>query len=488
MKNENKSWNRPGLIAILALSAAAILSSWGDTGPAIPEHNPVILKEGQTNLTITGQEEQLSADYEVWINNVKATVYVARVQDPPWEKERTKLDFGGNYSFTSFDISGPVEIRIHSANKLLASTVFRPDNKSVKHLVKDEHEITFTIDRPVKLSIEPDGKNGPLLLFANPVDEFIPDKTDKNLIYFGPGIHRPDSALIRVRDNQTLYLAEGAIVKAGVIVTGNNVTICGRGILCGNDFVWGKGAPNMLLVRGNNVVIKDIIIRGGATWTMPVRNCHDITIDNIKILGGRAQNDDGINPVNAQRVLIKNCFIRTDDDCIALKGMQSPPATNNVEQITVENSILWCDRARIFLLGHESRAPYMRDLKFKNIDIIHFSMTAFLLEPGEEMKLEDAVFENFRINGEGQKELIRLRPTINQYMRTKVPGHINNITFKNISVEGKEGPYTIQLIGADEEHNVSGITLSGISILGKKIRKDSRNLLIDKYVYGLKIQ
>ena len=130
----------------------------------------------------------------------------------------------------------------------------------------------------------------------------------------------------------------------------------------------------------------------------------------------------------------------------------------------------------------------MRDLEFKNIDIIHFSMTAFLLEPGEEMKLEDAVFENFRIHGEGQKELIRLRPTINQYMRTKVPGHINNIAFKNISVEGKEGPYTIQLIGADEEHNVSGITLSGISILGKKIRKDSRNLLIDKYVYGLKMQ
>jgi hypothetical protein len=35
---------------------------------------------------------------------------------------------------------------------------------------------------------------------------------------------------------------------------------------------------------------------------------------------------------------------------------------DNVEYITVENCLLWGDRARIFLLGHESRAPYMRHM------------------------------------------------------------------------------------------------------------------------------
>ena len=43
------------------------------------------------------------------------------------------------------------------------------------------------------------------------------------------------------------------------------------------------------------------------------------------------------------------------------RGWISAP-NNNVENITVENCILWCDRARIFLLGHESRAPFMRDI------------------------------------------------------------------------------------------------------------------------------
>ena len=434
------------------------------------------------------QEEPLSQDYEVWVNGKKLTVYIARVQDVPWEKERTKLDFGGNYSFTSFSISKPVEVKIHASNKTLDKTVFRPGNAKVRRLVKTDHEITFIIDKPTKLSIEPDGKKAPLLLFANAGEEFVPDKSNKNVIYFGPGIHKPDSAIIRVRDNQTLYLSEGAIVKAGVILSGNNATVCGRGILDGNEFVWGKDARNMIAISGSNVIVKDIIIRGSASWTMPIRNCHNVVVDNVKILGGRAQNDDGINPCNAQDITIKNCFIRTDDDCLALKGMQSPPNARNVERITVENTILWCDRARIFLLGHESRAEYMRDLIFKNIDIIHFSMTAFLLEPGEEMKLENVLFENLRIDGEGQKELIRLKPTINQYMHTKAPGNIRNVTFKNIAVTGAEGKYSIQLTGADEKHIVSGVTFSDFSILGNKLKTGSKSLQIDNFVEKISIK
>jgi len=101
------------------------------------------------------------------------------------------------------------------------------------------------------------------------------------------------------------------------------------------------------------------------------------------------------------------------------------------------------------------------------------------------MKLQNVQFENFRINGEGQKELIRLRPTINQYMRTKVPGYINNITFKKITVTGKEGPYKIQLMGADEKHNVTGVTLSDVSILGNKIKTGSQYLQIENWVNDL---
>lgn len=484
MKNNlnNKSFKPMRTIAFVLSSIIFFLIGSHSTASCFKE------KEETGYLKLL-QDEPLSQDYEVFVNGKPTVVYIARVQDVPWEPSKTKLDFGGNYSFTSFDIIGAAEVRIVSKNKSLAKTIIRPDNARVKKVSLKENEITFSIDKPIHLSIEPDGKKGPLLLFANAKENFVPDKNDPNVIWFGPGIHKPDSMLVRVRDNQTLYLEEGAIVKAGVIVQGNNAKILGRGIIDGNEFVWGKGAKNLILVRGNNVTVKDVILRGGATWSMPLRNCSKIEIENIKILGGRAQNDDGINPCNATDVHINNCFIRTDDDCIALKGMQNPPFTKNVENIVVENSILWCDRARIFLLGHESRAEYMRNLTFRNIDILHFSMTAFLLEPGEEMKLQDAVFENFRINGEPKsRELLRLKPTINQYMRNKVPGHISNITFKNIKLTGAENGYKMQLSGADEKHDVKGIKFQNVTINGQKIKEGSSYLEKGDFVSGVEFK
>ncbi|WP_294081958.1 glycosyl hydrolase family 28 protein [Proteiniphilum sp. UBA5384] len=468
------------LYLFLCLSLSVGLSGCDANGPTFPEY----IGGGEEPDEPSTDNPEL--DYKVWINGMEVTVYEARVQDSPFTKEETNRDFGGNYAFVSFDVDTPVEVKIESGNRSLSNTVLRPLEENVSELNKSNSSLSFKITRPMQLIVEPDGKKAPLLLFANPVEDFIPDVNDPNLIYYGPGEHHPDDALITLKSNQTLYIDEGAVVHAGVSIQGDNITVRGRGIICGNEFIWREYVRNLILVNSsNNVVVKDVILRGGATWSMVIRRSKNITVDNIKVVGGRVQNDDGINPVNSQDVHIKNCFIRTDDDCIAVKGVHAN--TLNVERITVEDCVLWCDRARIFLLGHESRAAYMRDLKFKNIDIVHFTMTPLLLEPGENMRLENVTFEDIRINGEGQDELIRLKPTVNQYMETEVPGYINDVTFKNISVTGKPGPYKIQVMGADESHNVQNVNINDVYILGREVDKNYDYFEIGNYVYDFNI-
>jgi polygalacturonase len=198
------------------------------------------------------------------------------------------------------------------------------------------------------------------------------------------------------------------------------------------------------------------------------------------------QNDDGINPCNSQDVLITDCFIRSDDDCVAMKGLELRGPESNVERVTVENCTLWGDRARIFLLGHESRAPFMRAITLRNLDIIHFSMTPFLFEPGEEMRLEDMTVENIRIHGEGQNELIRLKPVVNQYMRNKVPGYIRDVRFRNLTVSGKPGTYRVQIIGADEKHDVHGVAFDNVELSGEKLGADSARLQVGQPVDGIR--
>ena len=423
--------------------------------------------------------EVLSADYEVQAAGQKVDVYLARVLDPPFAGKQ--WDYGGSYSFANFDMSGPVAIRIVS-KRSLRNMVIRPQSPGIQTTLLDDHTLSLALDKPRKLSLEPDGRNGPLLLFANPLETNTPKPGDEGVIYFGPGVHKPEKIVLQSK--QILYLAGGAVVKAEVIAEGNNIRICGRGILDGSDWEWRKGpVGNLIAIRNStDVEVNGITLRGSSHWTIVPKNCQRLTIRNVKVCNSRVQNDDGINPCNSQDVLITDCFIRSDDDCVALKGLDFNGPNSNVERITVENSILWCDRARIFLLGHESRAAFMRNVTLRNLDIIHFSMTPFLLEPGEDMRLEDITIENIRIHGEGQREFIRLRPVVNQYMQKKIPGFIRNIRFRNVTVDGQPGDYLVQIEGADSEHDVNDVILENISIVGSKLQNGSDRLRLGKYI------
>jgi hypothetical protein len=115
-------------------------------------------------------------------------------------------------------------------------------------------------------------------------------------------------------------------------------------------------------------------------------------------------------------------------------------------------------------------------------------MTPFLLEPGEDMRLENITIENIRMHGEGQREFIRLRPVVNQYMRNKVPGFIRNVLFKNITLDGQPGDYLVQLEGADTEHNVQDITFENVSIEGAKLKKESKQMHIGKHTENLRFK
>jgi hypothetical protein len=451
---------------------------------------------GDPKITIypAPSDEVLSKDYTLEVNGQPVDIYLAKIAEvkdrPEWTLD--PKDVGGPYSFTYFDFSGEVTLKITSLSKPLDNLVIRPLTAGV-HPKIDGNTVTFTINGPCKLSIEPEGRMEPLLIFANAQEVNPPKKDDPNVVYFGPGIHKP--VKIKLSSNQILYIAGGAIVNGGVEVIGTNIKIMGRGILCGNDWEWRKGPGNMIGMRNaTNITVDDIIVRGSWGWTIPIHNCDSVTITNIKLVCSRNPNDDGINPCNSQNIHIRDCFIRTDDDCIAMKGIKFGSDNDNVENITVENCILWSDRARVFLLGHESRAAYMRHIVLRDLDIMHFNMVPFLFEPGEEMSIEDVRIENVTIFADNPKhigekaiDLIRLRPTINQYMKNKVPGKISNIHFKNIALTGeeKEGKHSILVIGADAEHLVTDVTFENITWFGQKLDEKSPQVKIEKFTNNI---
>jgi hypothetical protein len=433
----------------------------------------------ETTIPLMPNGESPSSQYKVFLNDKEI---------PVWTAKCNKTELGNTYSFTYFDMTGTVDIRLVTAEPF-KEVVIRPQDYGIESHIA-EKQISFHLDQPRKISIEPFGMKNVLLLFANPPQTSVPDKADKKVIYFDPGIHRVPGDVIQLTSGQTLYLAPGAILKAAVFAAdANDVHITGRGMIDGTDWPWLKGPRGYLLglERCRDVSVDGIILRGSYGWTLVPRECENVSITNIKIVNDRVQNDDGINPCNSKHVTVHDCFIRTDDDCMSIKGLKDGRQWPS-EDITIENMVFWCSRARIILFAHESQAQVMRHIRVLDSWIIHYTMTPFLMEPGEEMPLSDIVIDGIHINAVGKGEIARLRPCINQYMVIQKPGHIDNIHFKNLDI-ATDNPASVffYLQGADANHAVKQVSFDNIRLNGKPAENISSMLQMHPFVFGVTI-
>ena len=437
----------------------------------------------------TVPDEYRSRLWEAAVSGCPNGVASARTCDPPIES----YDYGGEYAFTSFEMDAPVKLTVRPKSKRdLGSVRILPVSAPVTFQHLPNGMLELTVARPCRFSIEPDGRRNPLLVFANPPERNAPDENDPKVKVFGPGVHLGgENGRIELKDGETLYLKAGAFVKGGIYAHGKNIRICGRGVLDGSPWEWRRGPTDYVvwMKECQNVTVEGVTVRGASHWTIVPVSCDGVTVRNVKLCGGRVHNDDGIDPCNSRNVLIEDCFVRTDDDCIAAKGLNAE--FGNCENVTVRNCVFWCDKASIVKLGHESRAPYMRNFLFENCDVIHFRSDVFIMEPGEEMRMENIRVKDFRMDTDmlrRPRAIVSARPTVNKYMRTKVPGHIADCSFENMSVTGVRSDCRFLLEGRDETHRMANVTLAGITLYGEPVKPADHAVRIGAFTDNIVIK
>lgn len=469
--------------------------------------------EAQVKTYPAPKGQALSADYQVEVNGKPVSVYSVATQH-----------HDKKYSLAYLDFLGSVTIKIKT-NRPLNNLAILPARYGIKPIVVQDG-ITFTLDKPIDISIEPTGQDSPLLLFCNTLEKDAPKATDHNVVYFGPGIHNPKGGLIKLTTGQTLYLAGGAVVNAGIDATGNNITIMGRGILDGSDWVHNAG-PNdffLNLTDCNNLVIKDIILKGSYYWTVVPQRCDRVLIDHIRLAGSRVGNDDGVDLCNSSNVTIRNCFFRTDDDAISPKGTTragGETTSRPCENILVENCTFWVDFANVFRIATESSCPSIRNFTARNIDVIHFPdrqpVSIFYLHPTGEMPMENLLFENIRINGEGKLNIAKITPVqplvgtrpievpkpnnitegpgrrgigsrgYGEFVTIPADGpYIHNVIFKNVTISGTpKEPGAIFIQGLSDQKNVSGIIFNNVTRYGEPLTSSSPGVKIGSFTQNI---
>lgn len=428
--------------------------------------------------------EAITGDYTVTLNGKTVDVYAAQSEF-----------FEGDYYFAAFDFSGSVAIRVTSAQSL-ENVQVQPSRFGVGVERNGHNEVTLTANAPFRISVERNGRIKPLLLFGNPIETDVPRPGAPNVVYFPPGVHRPGK--INLTDNQTLYLAGGAVVKGCVHAKGKNITIRGRGLLAGEESPRFKGPGRYLLDCRDcqDLSVRDIVLRNPWSWTFVTWNCDRVLIDNVKICGSRMINDDALDLVNTQNATVRNCFFRTQDDSIAIKGLAK--MTRPCENILIEDCEFWTDVANIFRIGYECETAGMRNLNARNIDVLHYSKNyraptnywanaIIWLQPNQDMLMHNCHFENIRVRSSGEDIIMLMaKPMRCSYRSHKhpEPGTLRDCSFKNIQVVGEQGSFRglLYLLGDSDKHHVSRLSFEHLTYFDQPILQDSPCVQIGPYV------
>lgn len=382
---------------------------------------------------------------------------------------------------TYFDFEGEVEIEVTVPGQDLEKVTISPLSYGIEPKInKKEHTITFTVGEPDTYTVQfNDSPERAVHIFANPLEEDIPDPNDENVVYIGPG--EWNMYKIDVESGQTVYIAGGAVVHGRLnIENEENVIVRGRGIIDGSRMNgWkGRGASIPLEINNcQNVMVEDIIFLNSNAWVCQGYDSEDLVLDGVKIISSRP-NGDGISIQSCQNVEVKNGFVRSWDDSLVVKNY-----TGNSNNIHFSDMQLWTDLAQSMEVGYETNKGQrpdasITDVSFENICVLHnYHKPVISIHNGDDAIVSGITFRNITVEdaqmGTGDGSVMPYLFDLHighsaQWSKTKERGQIKDIVIDNVKVlSGKFCTSRIQ--GYDAEHTVSDVSITNLEILGEKI-------------------
>lgn len=445
---------------------------------------------------------EASTDYKVVAGNTNIFVYKTPV-----------------LSFASFALEGEAEV-VLVVDRPIKRPVIRPLSLGIKPTVEG-NTIRFRIRQPCHLVVEVDeDTKRPLFLFADAPELSTPPAGAPGVRYF-PGGRIYEAGTIQLKDNETLYLGGGAVVRA--VIRAKDVTgarILGPGVL---DASVRQDKTKMVELNScTNIEINGPIVLGSYGWTIVPEFSEDIHLRNLKVLSWR-DNDDGIDIVSSRRVTVDHCIFRTKDDCIAVKALVDTgkstvavdnfepvtpplltigPSQSNVEGVRVVNSTFWSSFAgHALTVGYELRAASVHNILFQNCDIIKKEAgPALSIDNADFGVIDDVRFENLRVedgcdklmmlqvgffkySGDCPMEYARRNPDrketrggdwlqlVNE-KRAHKRGVIRNVLFKNIQIAGDHLPGSV-IQGWNSPTDVSNVVFENVTFNGTPLESAS---------------
>ena len=271
----------------------------------------------------------------------------------------------------------------------------------------------------------------------------------------------------------------------------NNIAIIGKGYIDGQGQEWwtafnnGTISARPRMFQPNHcdgVLLKDITLKNSPQFHFIPEWCTNVTVDGITILApSNSPNTDGIDPATCHNVHIRNCYIDTGDDNIAVKSGNNDISDPNAgcSRIYISNCTLMHGHG--ISIGSETNggvdSMYVDSCTFNGTD----NGLRIKSNRGKGGNVRDIIYSNITMtNVKYPIYFSEYYPTIPsqsdpaQTVNLVTP-HFHDITIENLTASGS--PYVGVVVGVPE------MPLTNIHFRNVKISASSglevRNAAID---------
>ena len=363
--------------------------------------------------------------------------------------------------FASVDLDGTMQVRV-TPKKSFASAEIRPFSDGIAGKVENG-TLCFEVDHPCRLSVEFDGDvMHNLQLFVNPILTEQPDPDDPNVVYFGAGLHTAQNdpritledgiPILYAHSGQTVWLADGAVLKSRIKPDrgSHDVTIAGRGTVDLYDWNTWEGTDESIAaavgfrifgveaIDVTGLTVSGVVFRNATAYTICGQNLKNARFENVKLFSC-SDFSDGIDLMSAENVVIRDCFIRSNDDGVVASGT-CWYAVGGCRDWLVENCVFLTDCGHAIYIGGIGRDDELCDMQFRDIDILDdyedssYYWGAIGVNSCDGNYVHDLTFEDIRIERVTKGEPIRLTVRDN-YEKPDTPGKgISDVVFRNVTV------------------------------------------------------
>lgn len=424
-----------------------------------------------------------------------------------------------NASMAYFDFSGRVEVEITFPRFY---TVYRVDIRPLSLHIKPEIEpkkVTFTLDRPVNLSVEINkDRFHNLHLFAGDLDKAlaeVPDKNDENVLlvkgsltrpgflsdetsrqleqmpegmspdghprrtlYVEAGIYYIGEAIWRLPSHTSIYLEGGAVLIGGLAFEhGEGLRIYGRGILYLADFARFSGINGIRLNHSKDIVIENLMFINPPHYTVSLGDCAQVTVRGVKSFSCEGWSD-GIDMMSCRDVTLEQCFLRTSDDCVAVYGSRWDNFGDS-RNILARDMALWADVAHPLMIGthgdHAHDGDIIEHITFENIDILEHHefqagyLGAMAINAGDKNLVRDVVYRNIRIEPFEHGKVLDFQVRWNKDYNPAPGRGIEHILLEDIDIISGDGEEPSVIAGYSEEFVVRDVVIRRMYRDGKPV-------------------